>query len=220
MTGNQRFVLLLAAMTLIGIAMMRVAPAQQAAPSPVTADIIRAQRIEIVDREGKVRAVLGENPQQNKGNDNDMGLTLNDTNGKPRAELTLSASDMNSPSLILSDNKTNSRILLRVSDIMGASDITLIGNKDGQYADFQVSDDGSWLDLTRPRNEVNKKSTTGWVPRQGPEVPTYTAGLSLSDRVASISVKNSAKKNGVTISAKEKGPGIELTTMGKSHMLK
>lgn len=60
MTGNQRFILLLAAMTLIGIALMRVAPAQQPPPSPASnvQEAVYAKKFVLVDEQGKPCAAI------------------------------------------------------------------------------------------------------------------------------------------------------------------
>lgn len=54
MNSNQRFVLVLAGMFLVGLTLMRVAPAQQTAPQ-----VIRAQGFEVVDARGAKRIELG-----------------------------------------------------------------------------------------------------------------------------------------------------------------
>lgn len=60
MNSNQRFVLILAAMALAGIAMMRVAPAQQAVPSPAAnvQDTVYAKKFVLVDEQGKPCAAI------------------------------------------------------------------------------------------------------------------------------------------------------------------
>lgn len=80
MSANQRFVLTLAGMLLIGIALMRVAPAQQSQVSNSATNTMETQRLVIRDpRDGKDRAVLDAE-----------GLVLLAPNGTRVAEVTSS----------------------------------------------------------------------------------------------------------------------------------
>src|SRR5215510_1620298 len=55
------------------------------------ASVVRAERFEVVDKDGKLRATLGIGPEGASGLVMPDGLVLTDKNGQPRASLGLAA---------------------------------------------------------------------------------------------------------------------------------
>lgn len=128
MSSNQRFVLILAAMALVGIAMMRVSPVSgQQSSSRQAVHVIRAQRIELVDKEGNVRMVLGEfngYPQDAQvvgvkvvdkgGSIPQVGMLILDGQAHKRVMLSVSSLNTEGPSLRIMDSTGYQRAALRV----------------------------------------------------------------------------------------------------------
>lgn len=93
-------------------------------------EVIRAQKFELVDEEGKVRAVLG------LGRDGAPNLDLSDAKGLKRATLALLPDG--SPVLMLSDARGEERATLT-----GGRSLTMRDETGGERATLKVRYDGS-----------------------------------------------------------------------------
>lgn len=78
------------------------------------APVIRAERFEVVDKDGKLRATLGTGAAGASGLVLPDGLVLTDKNGQPRASLGLAADD-GAPGLMLYDPGLRYRVALDVA---------------------------------------------------------------------------------------------------------
>lgn len=76
MTSNQRFILCLTSLLVVGAAVIKVAPAQQTAPQ-----VIQAQQFQVVDKQGVKRVELGVD------NEGESFVTLHDKSGQSQISL-------------------------------------------------------------------------------------------------------------------------------------
>ena len=97
-------------------------------------EVIRAQRFELVDAEGRVRAVLGESPG------GAPALMLNDEKGQARAALGL---DANCPRLELSDEQGEARASLFLVFPSAVPSLWLRDEKGKVRASLEVAPGGS-----------------------------------------------------------------------------
>lgn len=60
MSANQRFILSLAGITVLGIGLMKVSPAQQPVPPGAKVpEVVNARRFQVVDKQGRIRMEMG-----------------------------------------------------------------------------------------------------------------------------------------------------------------
>ena len=117
------------------IVLAAVAAAYAAGQAKMSApEVIRAQRFEVVDAEGKVQAVLG------LRRDGGATLDLSDAKGLKRATLTL-LPDPGGPILVLSDARGEIRATLTVQQ--GGPSLTMRDAKGEERATLEVRRDGS-----------------------------------------------------------------------------
>ena len=135
MTNNQRFLAEIAVLLTIGGAIWAKAAPQQNDKS-ATPEVIRAQRFELVDKDGQAYGMLG------IGNGKLFGINTKDTkmtlfgllarqkkNGIPKAGAAFGVTDDGEVFFTLMNTSTKNTILLRVlSD--GTTSITLAGKGD------------------------------------------------------------------------------------------
>jgi hypothetical protein len=106
MSANQRFVLTLVGMTLCGIAISKVSPAQDKPTAQTVNNVVRTQRVEITDQEGRVRVVIGSMAGGASNNDSVVtGVSVLDTDGKIRASMGIDKFIDETPKLSLYDSK-------------------------------------------------------------------------------------------------------------------
>lgn len=140
------------------------------APVQGSPGVLRAQRIEIVDKQGRVRATLGVT-------DEDIPkLRMMDKNGETRAAMSLSEDGR--PTLTFSDKEAQKRIELNVTEEHRAS-LSLYGpdNKDAAGAVYlSVSGDGgAYLDMHGPKKSSvdiiadNEKCFVMVIGKEGPK---------------------------------------------------
>jgi hypothetical protein len=96
MSANQRFVLALAAIAVLGVGLMKVAPAQQPVPPGANVpDVVNARRFQVVDKNGKIRIELGVEGQ------NDAEARIRLWNSASRVAATLEIDEANRAHLVL-----------------------------------------------------------------------------------------------------------------------
>lgn len=126
--------------------------------------VIRAERFEVVDRDGKLRATLGTGSTGAPGLVLSDGLVLIDNNGQPRANLGLAADG--APGLMLYDPGLRYRIALDVAPD-GAPALALASKEGRTRAELVVpSEGGPSLILydTRLQPRVTLDVSTAGVP--------------------------------------------------------
>lgn len=86
-----------------------------AEPTGAPPDVVQAHRFELLDRQGRVRAVIGELPSYIEDGEPIIGISLLDTKGRRRTYLSL---DDEGPSLAF-DFDENNVLQIGVSDPVG-----------------------------------------------------------------------------------------------------
>jgi hypothetical protein len=179
------------------------------------AEVLRAKRLEIVDDEGKVRAVLGtreegigvvsvydqsgrvrasleagEIPEQASG------LSVFDTNGKPRAVVSMDNDPDRGSALILLDTEGKQRAVVSLKE-GGQAGLRFSAGQKNRAISISAGDDGKL-----------------YLMLSGEGAPMVALGLNEKegqDACSNIVLADNDDRAGIVISGRRSGPSIKLT---------
>jgi len=128
------------AATVAALAVIAVVVMGQAAPRTST---VEAQKFVLKDKTGKIRAVLGEGP------DNEIGLLVYDGKQRPRAMIAVDDNDM--PVIRVSDDAGKERVVLDAISgvrVEGNGPRVVLGVQHGNEPALQLIDKDGWTRAT------------------------------------------------------------------------